>query len=132
VGPGTRRSPGTASLGSCRSRAHDGNHDDHGVGQSGTARTRGDVRITDDRGANGAAGPSFRHHALGPSPDGGLGARNRAPDEMKPIEWLLVTTLAVTTEEDAERIVTWYSYRWRIERLHFTLKPGGSHVEDLP
>ncbi len=28
-------------------------------------------------------------------------------------------------------MVTWYSYRWRIERLHFTLKTGGSHVEDL-
>lgn len=53
------------------------------------------------------------------------------PNEMKPIEWLLLTTLAVATAEDAERVVTWYSYRWRIERLHFTLKTGGSHVEDL-
>ena len=53
------------------------------------------------------------------------------PDGIEPIEWLLVTTLAVTTVADAERIVTWYSYRWRIERLHFTLKTGGSHVEDL-
>ena len=54
------------------------------------------------------------------------------PDEMKPIEWLLLTTLAVATTADAERLVTWYSYRWRIERLHFTLKTGGSQVEDLP
>jgi hypothetical protein len=53
------------------------------------------------------------------------------PDGMKPIEWLLLTTLAMVTAEDAARIVTWYSYRWRIERLHFTLKTGGSHVEDL-
>ena len=53
------------------------------------------------------------------------------PDEMKPIEWLLLTTLAVATTADAERLVTWYSYRWRIERLHFTLKSGGSQVEDL-
>ena len=53
------------------------------------------------------------------------------PDGAKPIEWLLFTTLEVATAADAERIVTWYSYRWRIERLHFTLKTGGSHVEDL-
>lgn len=53
------------------------------------------------------------------------------PDGVKPIEWLLLTTLAVVMAEDAVRIVTWYSYRWRIERLHFTLKTGGSHIEDL-
>lgn len=53
------------------------------------------------------------------------------PDEMKPIEWLLLTTLVVVTTADAERMVTWYHYRWRIERLHFTLKSGGSQVEDL-
>ena len=59
------------------------------------------------------------------------------PDESvfhmrKPIEWLLLTTLAVSTAADAARMITWYSYRWRIERLHFTLKTGGSQVEDLP
>ena len=53
------------------------------------------------------------------------------PDERKPIEWLLLSTLTVTTGAEAARIVTWYSYRWRIERLHFTLKTGGSHVEGL-
>ena len=53
------------------------------------------------------------------------------PDERKPIEWLLLSTLTVTTGAEAARLVTWYSYRWRIERLHFTLKTGGSHVEDL-
>jgi hypothetical protein len=53
------------------------------------------------------------------------------PDGVKPIEWLLLTTWPVVTADDAARMVTWYSYRWRIERLHFTLKTGGSHVEDL-
>ena len=43
----------------------------------------------------------------------------------------LFTTMGVTTTADAERMVTWYSYRWRIECLHFTLKSGGSQVEDL-
>lgn len=53
------------------------------------------------------------------------------PDAGPPIDWLLLTSLPVTTETDAARIVTWYSYRWRIERFHFTLKTGGSHVESL-
>jgi len=53
------------------------------------------------------------------------------PDAIKPIEWLLLTTMPVTTAVEAERIVTWYSYRWRIERFHFTLKTGGGHFEDL-
>lgn len=53
------------------------------------------------------------------------------PDGVHPIEWLLLTTLPVATVADARRMVTWYSYRWRIERLHFTLKSGGSHVEEL-
>ena len=54
------------------------------------------------------------------------------PDGITPIEWLLLTTLTVVSATDAERIVTGDSYRWRIERWHFTLKTGGSHVEDLP
>ena len=59
-------------------------------------------------------------------------AREIAPPEgTKPIEWLLLTTLAVETLADAQRAVTWYSYRWRIERLHFTLKSGGGCFEDL-
>ena len=54
------------------------------------------------------------------------------PDEKDPMEWLLLTTLPVTTGEDAVRIVTWYRDRWRMERLHLPLKTGGSQVEDLP
>lgn len=41
-----------------------------------------------------------------------------------PIRWLLATTLAVDTLEDAVQCVQWYVYRWRIERFHFTLKSG--------
>ena len=54
-----------------------------------------------------------------------------APEGIAPIEWLLLTTLSVTTAAEAAQIVTWYSYRWRVERFHFTLKTGGSNVEDL-
>ena len=53
------------------------------------------------------------------------------PNGLAPIDWLLLTTLSVETVDDAARIVRWYSYRWRIERLHFTLKSGGSQVEHL-
>ena len=53
------------------------------------------------------------------------------PTGITPIRWILLTTLPVENFLDAQRILRWYTYRWRIERLHFTLKTGGSHVEDL-
>jgi Transposase DNA-binding/Transposase Tn5 dimerisation domain len=46
------------------------------------------------------------------------------PSGQKPLYWLLVTTLPVDTLEDALRCVIWYTYRWRIERLHFVFKSG--------
>lgn len=42
----------------------------------------------------------------------------------KAIAWLLLTTLEVTCFEQAERCLRWYSYRWLIERYHYTLKSG--------
>ena len=42
------------------------------------------------------------------------------PDETKPMEWLVLTTLAVASADDAEGIVAWHSSRWRFERLHVT------------
>jgi hypothetical protein len=42
----------------------------------------------------------------------------------KVISWLLLTTLEVTNFEQAERCLRWYSYRWLIERYHYTLKSG--------
>ena len=46
------------------------------------------------------------------------------PTEGNPIRWLLLTTLAIDTFEQAWQCVEWYSLRWRIERFHFTLKSG--------
>lgn len=40
------------------------------------------------------------------------------------IHWLLLTSLPVETLAQAEQIVTFYTYRWLIERFHFTLKSG--------
>lgn len=47
-----------------------------------------------------------------------------------PIHWILVTTLAVNTVEDAHRIVRLYTYRWLVERFHYVLKSGGCHFEE--
>ncbi len=44
--------------------------------------------------------------------------------EAEPIEWLLLTTLPVTTLEQAEAKVQWYALRWLIEVFHRTLKTG--------
>lgn len=52
------------------------------------------------------------------------------PDDEEPIEWMLLTTLPVATLEDGLQLLTWYTYRWRIERYHYTLK-SGCQVEKL-
>jgi hypothetical protein len=48
------------------------------------------------------------------------------PDQKvkKPIEWMLLTTVAVANVEDARQRVQWYSGRWGIEVYHRTLKSG--------
>ncbi len=52
------------------------------------------------------------------------------PEGCTPIDWLLLTTLLVTTLEEVLTCVRWYTYRWLIERFHFTLK-SGCHIEQL-
>jgi len=41
-----------------------------------------------------------------------------------PIEWMLLTTVAVKSFEDSRKRVEWYSGRWGIEVYHRTLKSG--------
>jgi hypothetical protein len=53
-----------------------------------------------------------------------------APAPHKPLQWLLVTTLPVTTLADAQQIVQWYTLRWVIERFHYVLK-SGCRIEQL-
>lgn len=53
------------------------------------------------------------------------------PPHVQPVQWLLLTTLPVASLAEAERVVRWYSYRWRIERYHFVLK-SGCKLEELP
>ena len=37
------------------------------------------------------------------------------PPAVKPLEWFVLTTLPVTSADDATRILGWYALRWRIE-----------------
>jgi len=47
------------------------------------------------------------------------------------VTWFLLTSLPIDTAEDLKRVVRFYALRWRIERLHFTLKSGALNVEKL-
>ncbi len=47
-----------------------------------------------------------------------------------PLCWCLLTDLAVLQGEMAERLLRFYSYRWRIERFHYLLKQG-CQIEQL-
>ena len=46
------------------------------------------------------------------------------PPGQEPIHWVLLTTEQVPDLETACRMVYYYSRRWVIERLHYTLKSG--------
>lgn len=52
------------------------------------------------------------------------------PPDTKPVEWFLLTTIRITSAEDAERCLRWYCLRWRIEDWHRVLK-SGCRIEDL-
>ena len=53
-------------------------------------------------------------HVLEPSP----------PLDAEPVEWFLLTTIAVTRNWIAEECIRWYRLRWRIEDWHRVLKSG--------
>jgi Transposase DNA-binding/Transposase Tn5 dimerisation domain len=46
------------------------------------------------------------------------------PPDVEPIEWLLLSTCAVHTVQDASERVEWYSSRWGIEVWHRIVKSG--------
>ena len=47
-----------------------------------------------------------------------------APAGVEPVEWMLLTTLAVENFEQACQKLDWYTRRWGIEVFHRTLKSG--------
>jgi hypothetical protein len=58
-------------------------------------------------------------HAVEPEPPPGCEA----------VEWLLITTVATVTLDDALERLRWYAVRWNIEVFHRTLK-SGCRIED--
>lgn len=52
------------------------------------------------------------------------------PDGESRIEWKLLTSLPVTTLQDAAECLRLYALRWLIERFHYTLK-SGANIEEL-
>jgi len=46
------------------------------------------------------------------------------PEGVEALEWILVTSLTVSTMEDAWQCITWYKWRWLIEDFHKVLKTG--------
>lgn len=47
-----------------------------------------------------------------------------ASERLDPLEWILISSLPVESEEDAWRCVAWYEQRWTIEELHKGIKTG--------
>src|SRR3990172_4130835 len=46
------------------------------------------------------------------------------PEATEPVEWFLLTTVNITSPEDAVQCLRWYCLRWRIEDFHRVLKSG--------
>jgi hypothetical protein len=46
------------------------------------------------------------------------------PQGVEPVEWMLITSLEVTTLEQAQTIIGYYTCRWVIEEWHRCLKEG--------
>src|SRR6266540_3881249 len=51
------------------------------------------------------------------------------PPDVEPVEWLLLTTLPISTTDDALERLGWYVARWGIEVWHKVLK-SGCRIED--
>lgn len=47
-----------------------------------------------------------------------------APEEVKPLSWLLLTTEPVTTAAEVEKVADYYRMRWQIEEFHKAWKSG--------
>jgi len=52
------------------------------------------------------------------------------PVNTEAVEWFLLTTLEITSPEEAEQCLRWYCLRWRIEDWHRVLK-SGCRIEEM-
>ena len=46
------------------------------------------------------------------------------PENQEPLEWILLTSIDVTSFEDACKVIEWYKCRWIIEEYHKAIKSG--------
>ncbi len=46
------------------------------------------------------------------------------PEGVEPLEWFLLTTIHISSPEQAQQVLEWYCLRWRIEDWHRVLKSG--------
>jgi len=53
-----------------------------------------------------------------------------APANEKLIEWMLLTSVKITTLEDAKEVIQWYICRWQIE-IYFKILKSGCKIEKL-
>lgn len=44
------------------------------------------------------------------------------PQGCEPVQWMLLTSESVLTQQEAATILRWYTYRWRIEEYHKILR----------
>jgi hypothetical protein len=56
--------------------------------------------------------------------------RETNPPGAEPIEWLLLTSLPITTLEQVQQVVEYYCCRWEIE-IYFRVLKSGCRVEEL-
>lgn len=69
--------------------------------------------------------PAHLRRRLGPlALYGVLVQESDPPPTVEPLCWLLLTTVPVTTFDEAVERITWYCHRWQIEILHKILKSG--------
>ena len=69
--------------------------------------------------------PPKRKPGLGPVAVWAVLAKEEdVPSGVKPLEWMLLTTVEVGTIYDATEKLEWYALRWGIEVYHRTLKSG--------
>lgn len=52
------------------------------------------------------------------------------PDNVEPVEWLLLTNIELTDDLTAFQIIEWYLCRWDIE-MYFKIFKSGCNVEKL-
>jgi hypothetical protein len=49
---------------------------------------------------------------------------SKPPYGVEPLEWMLITTVPVSSFDDAVKRIEWYAARWNIEVFHRTIKSG--------